>query len=236
MIKSKKELFDNLICEVGICTKCLNIKAEKNDKSLYNVYKDFNVGRCIPSIWTDWYNRLDAKIMVIGQDWGPYEDMLKLNKQYMLDKSGDNWYKLIESEKSMTKKKLTKFLVDSSKGKISNIDNVFITNAIMCGRKGRSYRGDNIDLLKSTCNCTCFLKKQIDIVKPKVIVTLGYYPILALSKIFKFKIGSSLKEVIDNNDVIMVGEYVVIPAFHPVAQVSNEVQLKQYEKIWKYIP
>ncbi|HAB67177.1 MAG TPA: hypothetical protein DCE23_07405 [Firmicutes bacterium] len=232
MIKSRKELFDNLICEVGICTKCLNIKAEKNDKSLYNVYKDFNVGRCIPSIWTDWYNRLDAKIMVIGQDWGPYEDMLKLNKQYMLDKREDNWYKLIESEKSMTKKKLTKFLVDSSKGKISNIDNVFITNAIMCARSGTNYRGDNINLKYSTCACSNYLKRQIDIVDPKVIVTLGYYPLLALSNIFGFTVESNLTKTIENNPVIKVDNYIIVPAFHPAAQISLERQTKQYKKIW----
>ena len=65
---------------------------------------------------------------------------------------------------------------------------VDVTNAIMCARKGNNYRGSNINLKKSTINCSKYLLKQIEIVNPKVILTLGYYPLLSLSNIFNFKI------------------------------------------------
>ena len=69
-----------------------------------------------------------------------------------------------------------------------NLDNIFFTNAIMRARKGNNYRGSNINLKKSTINCSKYLLKQIEIVNPKVILTLGYYPLLSLSNIFNFKI------------------------------------------------
>jgi len=47
------------------------------DCSLINIYENSKFAKEIPSIWTDWYNRLDSKIMIIGQDWGPFEDMKK---------------------------------------------------------------------------------------------------------------------------------------------------------------
>lgn len=57
------------------CDKCTNFKHK--EKSLINIYNDNNFGSNIPSIWTDWFNRLDSKIMIIVQDWGPYNDKVK---------------------------------------------------------------------------------------------------------------------------------------------------------------
>lgn len=66
----KNDKFNELLSTMGKCTRCLNIKSSnKKDCSLINIYKDQDFCRNIPSIWTDWFNRLDLKIMVIGQDW-----------------------------------------------------------------------------------------------------------------------------------------------------------------------
>ena len=51
--------------------------------------------------------------MIIGQVWGPYSDMEKLNSLLNEDKS--NWKELIESEKSNTKKLLENYIKDFSK-------------------------------------------------------------------------------------------------------------------------
>lgn len=105
----------------------------------------------------------------------------------------------------------------------------------MCARKGSLYRGNNINLKTSTLNCSEYLLKQIEIVKPKVILTLGYYPLMSLSRIFNFRIGKTLKETIVKLPEIMVNNYVIIPLYHPVAQIKKEEQLTQYKRIWKYI-
>lgn len=93
------------------------------------------------------------------------------NEQYIKNPSKSNWKYLIEQEKSNTKKQLEYYIKESSNNTYS-LDDIFITNAIMCARKGDNYRGDNIDLKKSTNNCSEYLMKQIEIVKPKVILTL----------------------------------------------------------------
>ena len=66
----------------------------------------------------------------------------------------------------------------------------------MCARQGNSYRGNNIDLKNSTINCSEFLYNQIEIVKPKVILTFGYYPLLSLAKTLNFNINETLKQII----------------------------------------
>lgn len=222
--------FDILIKDLSVCNKCTNMKCAS--KSLINIYQDYNFCTNIPSIWTDWFNRLDSEIMIIGQDWGPYSDMKMFHE--LLNKDKSNWKYLIESEKSNTKKMLERYIKESSNNRYS-LDNIYITNAIMCARQGENYRGNNIDLKKSTLNCSEYLLRQIEIVKPKVILTLGYYPLLSLSKIFEFNIEKTLKETILKFSEIMFDNYVIIPLYHPVAQVKKEEQLEQYKKIWKYI-
>lgn len=152
--------------------------------------------------------------MIIGQDWGPYNDMKKFHNLLKGDKS--NWKEVIELERSNTKKMLEHYIKSSSNNKYS-LDDIFITNAIMCARQVNNYRGNNIDLKKSTINCSEFLLKQIDIVKPKVILTLGHYPLMSLSKIYNFKIEKTLKETINEYPEINVDNYIIIPLYHPVA-------------------
>ncbi len=231
----KEELYKNLINEMGKCDKCINLKNRNGkDCALINFYKDEDFSMNIPSIWTDWFNRLNSEIMIIGQDWGPYCDMELLNKLYLKEPNKSNWRYLIEKEKSTTKKQL-EYYINESSNKRYKIDDIFITNAIMCARKGNTYRGNNINLKKSTSNCTKFLNKQIDIVNPKVILTLGYYPIFALSKVFKFDIEKNLVDTIKKYPEIKIDDYVIIPLYHPVAQIKKDEQIKQYKKIWKYV-
>ena len=206
----KTKQFNNLIKDLSACDKCVNFKC--SSKSLINIYKNYEFCINIPSIWTDWLNRLNSDIMIIGQDWGPYNDMKKLHNLLSEDKS--NWNELIELEKSNTKKMLEKYIKESS---------------------NNEYYLDNIYLKTSTLNCSEYLLKQIEIVKPKVILTLGYYPLMSLSRIFNFRIGKTLKETIVKLPEIMVNNYVIIPLYHPVAQIKKEEQLTQYKRIWKYI-
>ena len=231
----KEQLFDELINSMANCKKCVSLKKKHGkDCSLINIYQNKKFCKNIPSIWTDWFNRLDSKIMIIGQDWGPYNDMKKLNISYMESPTKDNWKSLIEQEGSTTKKMLEYYIKESSNGKY-NLDKIFITNAIMCARYGDNYRGDNIDLKKSTINCQEFLLRQIEIVKPGVILTLGYYPLLSLSKIFQFDIDKTLSSTIITYPEIKINDFVIIPLYHPVAQVKKTTQLEQYKRLWKYI-
>lgn len=229
-MKEKQKKLEKLFVELGNCNQCLSFP--NLNKSLINIYQNLDFSVNIPSIWTDWFHRVDSSIMIIGQDWGPYQEMKTLHDKLNYDKS--NWKDLIESEKSNTKKLLAYYIEQSSQGTYT-LDDLFVTNAILCARKGNSYRGDNIDLKKSTLNCSKYLLRQIEIVKPKVIVTLGYYPLLSLASIFGFPISKTLKETIQCYPEIKVCDFVIIPVYHPVAQIKKEEQLKQYQKIWKYV-
>jgi len=164
------------------------------------------------------------------------ENFRQLQKKFAIlqEENKNNWRRLIETEKSSTKKMLTKYIVESSKGKVNNLDEIYITNAIMCARKGNNYRSDNIKLKECSLNCSKYLERQIDIVKPKIILTLGFYPLLSLSKIFDFKIDKTLSDNINNYGSFNIKDMIIIPLYHPAAQINKEKQMEQYKKIWKY--
>ena len=75
------------------------------------IYKEKELCVNIPSIWTDWFNRTEPDMMIIGQDWGPYNDMKKFHNLLKEDKS--NWKEIIELEKSNTKKMLEHYIISS---------------------------------------------------------------------------------------------------------------------------
>ena len=80
----KLEKFNKLINKMALCNKCINMRNKNGiDCSLINIYKNKEFAKNIPSVWTDWYNRLNSKIMIIGQDWGPYNDMEKIYNKYL---------------------------------------------------------------------------------------------------------------------------------------------------------
>ena len=56
-----------------------------------------------------------------------------------------------------------------------------------------------------------------------------------LSKTFDFIIDKTLKETINNYPEIKTDNFVIIPLYHPVAQIRKQEQLEQYKRIWKYI-
>ena len=241
---NKKKQFNNLIKKMRKCNLCQNITKKSSGKvtdcSLINIFKDEELCLNIPTIWTDWYSRIDADIMIIGQDWGPLVDMEKYRNEYieLLKTDEDAWYKLVKREENLTHKKLVKFLEKSAKLEKYPLeenfkDKIYFTNAVMCARQGESYKDTKyFDVKKCTLNCTKFLKEQIDIVKPKIIVALGYHPLLALSKVLDFEIGENLVLTLLKTKVFNVNGVKIIPVFHPVAQVKEKEQLNQYRNIW----
>ena len=104
----------------------------------------------------------------------------------------------------------------------------------MCARHGNNYRGNNINLKCSTLNCKEFLFRQIEIVKPKIILALGYYPLYSLSNIYNFKIEENLTKTIEKYPIIEIDNFIIIPLYHSVAQITKEKQLEQYKKIWQF--
>jgi DNA polymerase len=127
-----------------------------------------------------------------------------------------------------------------------SIDNVYIANILKCRPpKNRAPKPNEIE------TCTPHLIEQINMIKPKIICTLGNYStkfLLANCKIEnmksidgitklhgmpqKIKLDKNKKnnrnnQIIDNTNE---QEYIVIPMYHPAATIYNRKLKEDFEK------
>lgn len=254
----KAKDFSEFFNKLKDCTRCLNIydeHATARDRSLINFWNDREIGYSVPTIWTDWHQKLDARVLVVGQDWGPISDIKKISHEYktLVDKMGEDqtqniWRTLARQVRSNTGKKLLEFMHQSARLESiaipSNfVDYIYITNAVLCARQGEHYRGDHNFAAKiSVTNCQDFLKRQIELVQPYIVMTLGWWALKSVADIFKLSLSSNLTKSIqsiqsDSGFVIANMENgqttAVTPLFHPAAMRSNEDQVSDYRFIWK---
>ena len=110
-------------------------------------------------------------------------------------------------------------------------DEIFITNAALCNP--RSETGAN---RKPTCeevsNCSDFLRRQIEVVSPRVVVTLGAVSLAALKTVEYHQL--TLKENV--GEVHAWGGRLLVPLYHPSPQVlashrREAAQLSDYKSV-----
>jgi len=111
------------------------------------------------------------------------------------DKSGENFQRLLDSI-GLTR------------------DEIFITNAVMCSP--RTTTDANRKPTKTEMNnCSSFLQRQIELIRPRVIATLGSVALEALKAIeyHEFKLKTEAANVLDWYGMKL------LPLYHPSPQV-----------------
>jgi DNA polymerase len=110
-------------------------------------------------------------------------------------------------------------------------EEIFITNAVLCNPRKPSGANRKPTSVEVT-NCSLFLRRQIEMLNPKVVVTLGAVSLAALKLVEYHEL--SLKE-----SVGQVHEWngrLLVPVYHPSPQVlashrREAAQLRDYETI-----
>jgi hypothetical protein len=112
--------------------------------------------------WSRWQGNLDAKVLVVGQDW--------CDTRYFKKHSG--W----EKRGNRTNTTLVKLLgsiglsVPSPGTSPTSVPTVFFTNAVLCLKEGGLQGPVRSEWF---LNCRSYLRRQIEIVRPLVVVGLG---------------------------------------------------------------
>lgn len=180
--------------------------------------------------WSSWQGNLDADILVIGQDWGDINHYLK---------NGENEGR--EEEENSTNKNLIELF------KMINIDigtpinpnkkaAVFFTNAIL-GIKDNGMSSKVKEQWEKECTEN-FLYPLIEIIKPKIILTLGTVPFKAIKRVYKLKQKPVLRELINQNPIIL--DSTKIFAFYHcgglgLANRKLDIQKEDWIRINEYI-
>ncbi len=204
--------------------KCL-IQEIKSDDSCSRInpplINQFKLHNKIPNRWFDWENRVNSNIMIIGQDWGPYIHL----KKYIDDPSDDHF----------ASSKTESFIIKNLNNIDNNlIDTIFFTVAVIFTRTGNLFRGNaNYNEAKSFDISYKYVSRQIDIVNPKVIFTLGGLAFKVVDKHFRLGIGGKKLNDIVKNRYFNSHKTIIIPAYHPAAFIKPEIQLQAWKILEK---
>lgn len=179
---------------------------------------------------------------------GPYVALKRYIDDYESSKdalgfSYDNF--LFKTFSSRTEKFIIKTIIETYKSRFREFDqkvfnDFFFTMAVLFTRKGTHFRGShNFDEKKSFEISYPFVAKQIEIVKPKVIMPIGSLGFRVIDRFFNLGYSQkTLSEVISelnsNNHTIKLTDTIIIPNFHPASHTSPKIQTEIWSKIWDY--
>lgn len=245
--KSKKEKIKELWNNLALDTEYKDIKAKRKGKitnlSLVNQYNKHDF---IPNKWFDWENQVEAPVMIIGQDWGPYIKLKKFIDNYESKKNRKDFvYQefLFDTFSSRTEKFIIKAIEETypngGKTALELSDYFFYSVAVLFTRTGIHFRGNhNFDPVKSAEHSYKYLAQQIDILSPKIIMPLGGLALDQIQKYFDLELsGNNLTEKIGNinTGIIQKNKTIIIPNYHPAAHINPEIMLDKWKLIWEYL-
>ncbi|HEX3084331.1 MAG TPA: uracil-DNA glycosylase [Pyrinomonadaceae bacterium] len=155
--------------------------------------------------------RLDARVMFIGEAPGR-KGADRTRVPFSGDQSGKNFEQFLRSIRLRR-------------------EEIFITSAALCNPQsasGANRRPSSAEIR----NCSDFLRRTIDLVRPSIVVTLGTVALEALKRIH-------YHELTLRNDAAQIRpwhERKLIPLYHPSPQVlitsrTQETQLRDYQVI-----
>ena len=108
---------------------------------------------------------------------------------------------------------------------------VFITNAVLCNplANGNNRRPKTSEIK----NCSPFLKATLDLIRPKVVVTLGFVGLQAVNLLLGTRY--QLKDKVAQR--LCAPNFILFPLYHPSPRVTNWLRpLAQQKKDFKKIP
>ena len=176
----KTATYQKLVARRKACRACESLGLTNPSACAGGQFDTHHIGP-----WTTWYGNLDADIIIIGQDWG--------GQDYFLKNHG------ADTDDNPTNSNLQTLL--ASVGYPIALQHqpqvsikLFFTNAVLCLKSG-GLTGP----VKAACFRECgseFLKPQIELVQPKVVVTLGFGAYKAVMRVYGLRPLPSMREAV----------------------------------------
>ena len=124
------------------------------------------------NLWSYWQGSLDAKIILVGQDWGCPYDKTSLPTMTQIQKAnnGDVYDYLSENPSRTDHNLITLFSTALNKKITTSCDDLFFTNFVL----GYRTHGTSGNYQKEWAeHDSAFFKELVEIIEPKVILCLG---------------------------------------------------------------
>ncbi|MED5590661.1 uracil-DNA glycosylase family protein [Bacillus subtilis] len=203
---SKNRKYRELVHQRKQCTLCQGIK---NPAVILDGRYDSN--HINP--WTRWCGNLNAKVMVVGQDWGHVEAFIRNKGQVNPLNTTNN--KLIEMLSLIGVK----------------LEDTYLTNAILCMKETKNLSGKTKSAWYRNCG-EHFLKREIEIVNPKIIITLGVKAFRTVKRVYNIKCSNYLRDVVKYEEPIMINEAKWFPVYHIGKLAQSSRPLDKQRQDW----
>ncbi len=216
----KLHRYSNLVGKRKECRLCGDLGLTNPSVCEGGIYD--NTGHIGP--WTQWQGNLDAELMVVAQDWGGTE--------YYIEHEG------VEEDTNTTNKRICDLLASvglhiALPQQPQPTRPAFFTNSVLCLRPGRLTDGN----VRSRCFTNCsrtFLRPQVELVNPKVVVTLGYMAYRSLVTAFgkhpRLRMREAVQEVVQLTDRTLL-----VPVFHPGNNGTRSRRLEKQKEDWRRV-
>lgn len=176
--------------------------------------------------WSHWQGNLDAKLMVIGQDWG--------DTTYYTNNEGH------ESDNNPTNQTLIELLksvgihINPPSVQEGALGLIFLTNAILCLKQGGLQAPVRNEWFT---NCgRMFLRPTIELVGPKVLITLGERAFNSVRN--EFGLGPKrFKEAVNSTvGIRLLAKTLFFPMYHCGRRILNTHRSLEQQKIdWQRV-
>jgi uracil-DNA glycosylase family 4 len=231
---TKKEQYLKLVEKRKRCNEC-TIGLQKNEEpGLLNPSQCSNDSNHVGP-WSRWQGNLDTEIMIVGQDWG--------DDQYFKDNNGfDKTRTKSGSPYENPTNKTLRYLLQSIGINIEPCKDyetegdLFFTNAILCLKNKGRMQGPVKDEWFKNCG-SLFLKPLIDIISPKVVITLGEKAYRAVCNLYDIDQKKNFKDAVNNyKGVPLVGSVLLFPVYHCGNRTINKNRkLPEQKRDWERI-
>jgi uracil-DNA glycosylase family 4 len=174
--------------------------------------------------WTRWQGDLNADVMVVAQGWGDVEGF---KRQSGVDNESATNRMLIELLAHVGVRLTSPLASRKNSG-------VFLTNAVLCLKYGNA---QTVVSKQWYANCgPRFLRRQIEIVRPRVVVTLGEWAYRTTMDSFGLE-PRRFRYAVDSVDpVVLFHGTCLIPVYHCGRRILNthrdrEAQFKDWMRV-----
>ncbi len=218
---TKEELYKALVEKRKACRICEELGLTNPSKVDCGIYDSNQIGP-----WSRWQGNLDAKFLIVGQDWSDVDYFRK-------------WEGRDQPQGNPTNCNL-RHLLEILDIKIKNPREVqenliFMTNLILCLKEGGLQASVNDKWAK---NCSVHLKELIEIINPLVILALGTKVTKFIFSLYGIKCQKGkLSEVALKSPYRLTEATVLFPVYHLGARVIKRKYrlMKDQEKDWRKI-
>ena len=214
---NKTVAYQQLVARRKACSACVPLGMTNPSVCAGGQYDTNEIGP-----WTQWHGSLNADLMVVGQDWG--------GREYFIDEKG------VETDDNDTNSNL-QILLASVGYKIAlpwepqKPAGLFFTNAVLCLKPGRLTGS-----VKARCFRNCgveFLKPQIELIQPKVVVTLGLLAYKAVMRAYNRRPRATMRDAVQTTE--RLGPSTLVPVYHCGYYGTLSRSLDEQQKDWQRV-